>query len=390
MMRRVFFSVVTTLLLFARGADSFAAPDTPPMRVVQVDLDYVYDADPAQLERNLENLVTRIRAMNISAVFLQAFADPKGTGLASALYFPNKSLPVQADLFGRAVRELQTRANVKVFGWLPVLSFDLGDDISPVLAWDPATDKAERDPKAYRRLSPFDMNARAKISEIYEDMAREAPIDGILFHDDAMLSDFEDASPSALKAYSRAGFPASIKEIRADAGTMEKWTAFKTMALIDFTQELATHARLYRPDLLTARNIYAPVALDPENRTWFAQDYDRFLDSYDYTAVMAMPRLEDIPEAQSDAWLKRLVVAASRRANGLQHTIFELQAVDWRKQAKGESRAIPAETLDAEMQLLTREGAVNFGYYPDDFVTNTPDTTILYKDFSLQTHTYQP
>ena len=32
-------------------------------------------------------------------------------------------------------------------------------------------------------------------------MARSAPIDGILFHDDALLGDFEDASPAALAAY---------------------------------------------------------------------------------------------------------------------------------------------------------------------------------------------
>jgi biofilm PGA synthesis lipoprotein PgaB len=47
------------------GIDDFAFDirtiDKPePMRVVQVDLDYVYDSDPKQLERNLDALIARI------------------------------------------------------------------------------------------------------------------------------------------------------------------------------------------------------------------------------------------------------------------------------------------------------------------------------------------
>ena len=86
-----------------------------------------------------------------------------------------------------------------------------------------------------------------RIAEIYEDMAKAAPIDGILFHDDATLSDFEDATPAALKAYKAAGLPASIKELRADPETLQAWTDFKTDALIAFTASLADQARHYRP-----------------------------------------------------------------------------------------------------------------------------------------------
>ena len=100
------------------------------MRAVQVDLDYVFDADPAQTERNLDLLVERLAMIQPAAVFLQAFADPKGTGLASEIYFPNRQLPMRADLFGHAVRELKNRTHIKVFGWLPVLSFNLGDTVS--------------------------------------------------------------------------------------------------------------------------------------------------------------------------------------------------------------------------------------------------------------------
>ncbi|MFR0656652.1 poly-beta-1,6-N-acetyl-D-glucosamine N-deacetylase PgaB, partial [Pantoea sp. SIMBA_079] len=44
------------------------------VRAIQVDLDYVYDADAAQMARNLDQLVQRIQDIGPSHVFLQAFA----------------------------------------------------------------------------------------------------------------------------------------------------------------------------------------------------------------------------------------------------------------------------------------------------------------------------
>lgn len=361
-----------------------------PLRAVQVDLDYVYDADPAQQEKNLNLLVARIQSLGINTVFLQAFANPEGDGLARELYFVNRALPVKADLFAHAVTQLQTQAGVKVFGWLPVLSFNLDARLPRVVAWNPATDTAEINPKAYLRVSPFNDEARNQVIGIYEDMAQAAPIDGVLFHDDAILSDYEDATPEALVAYHKAKLPNTIKAIRAKPRLMAKWTKLKTNALIAFTQEIAKHVRQYRPQIVTVRNIYAPVALMPESQEWFAQNYDSFLKAYDYTAVMAMPHMENVPEDIVEAWMQQLVIVASLRPHGLDRTFFELQAVDWHKQSEGEERAIPTEILAAEMRSLKQQKALNFGYYPDDFVTNTPDAAILHKDFSLQTSMNTP
>ncbi|MCV6070202.1 poly-beta-1,6-N-acetyl-D-glucosamine N-deacetylase, partial [Escherichia coli] len=55
--------------------------ETSPERVMHIDLDYVYDADRQQLERNLDVLIQRVKDMQISSVYLQAFADPAGDGL---------------------------------------------------------------------------------------------------------------------------------------------------------------------------------------------------------------------------------------------------------------------------------------------------------------------
>jgi biofilm PGA synthesis lipoprotein PgaB len=362
-----------------------------PMRAIQVDLDYIYDDDQEQMDRNIDALVSRVHDMKISTVFLQAFADPEGTGLASETYFPNRVLPMRADLFNRVAWQLNTRDDVKVFGWLPVMSFDLGSRATPVMAWNPETDESAPAEKGYRRTSIFDPRARHLIEELYEDMSKYGPIDGILFHDDALLSDFEDASPAALKAYQKAGLPGSIEEIRANPELMDKWTAFKTQALIDFTKDLTRVASRYHAPLVTVRNIYAPLILNPNSEEWFAQDYKLFLKNYDYTAIEAMPEMENVPDADADAWFAKLVKTAKNAdPEALKRTFFELQAVDWRKAKEGEDRTIPTEVLGKQMRYLALHSAMNFGYYPDDFATNTPDESVLHKDFSLQAYPYRP
>ncbi len=360
-----------------------------PIRAVQVDLDYVYDPDPAQQERNLDQLVQHIYNLNINAVFLQAFADPDGSGLAKALYFPNRYLPMRADLFNRVAWQLNTRARVKVYAWLPVLSFDLGDGTTPVAAWSEGG-QIQPDAKAYRRISPFDPEGRKRIFGIYEDMARLAPIEGLLFHDDAMMSDFEDASAPALAAYRKAGLPDNIKAIRNDPDSMKRWTEFKTQALINFTNELTRHVRLYREPIKTVRNIYASLMLDPKSEEWFAQNYSRFLDAYDYTAVEAMPDMENIPHEHQDLWMGYLMSVAAGKRDGLKKTIFELQTVDWRKNADDVDRNISSEKLLHEMRLLQSKGAMNIAYYPDDFLNNMPDEKALHTEFSLQSYPYKP
>jgi biofilm PGA synthesis lipoprotein PgaB len=362
--------------------------DVSPVRVVQIDLDAVYDPDPVQQERNLDVLVQRIYTMQISTVFLQAFADPNGTGLAKEVYFPNRVLPMRADLFNRVSWQLRTRARVQVYAWMPVLSFDFGDSVAPVLAWNPKTGMVERDPKAYRRVSPFDAEARRKILMLYEDLARNAPFEGLLFHDDALLSDYEDASPPALAAYAAAGLPNSIAAIRADPDAMRRWTRFKTDALIEFTGELTARAKLYRSPLLTARSLYALPVLDPGSAEWFAQDLDRFLGSYDYAALMAMPAMENVPAGESESWLRRLVAAVASRPQGLKHTIFELQTVDWRHPAPAGEDMITSDTVARQMRLLLSLGALNFGYYPDDFIAGYPDQRGLHGIFSLESYPY--
>ncbi|MDZ7778447.1 MAG: poly-beta-1,6-N-acetyl-D-glucosamine N-deacetylase PgaB [Gemmatimonadota bacterium] len=335
---------------------------TSPVRVVHVDLDYVYDDDPVQMERNLDVLLDRIQAIGPSHVYLQAFADPTGDGTATSLYFPNRHLPMRADLFNRVAWQLRTRVGVRVFAWMPMLAFDLGDqalnDALSVKRWE--GDRAVPSRPDYRRLSPWEPEARRIIRELFEDLAVHAAFDGILFHDDAYLNDREDAS-----AYP--DDPGRLPSARE-----------RTTALLDFGDELAGVVRSWRPSMLTARNLYARVVLEPESEAWFAQSFTRSLEHYDHTAVMAMPYMEGASDPV--AWLDRLLERVAAVSGGLEGTVFEVQSVDWRT-----GTPVPAAEMAEWMRRLESQGGLHFGYYPDDFIRGLPELGPIREALSVET-----
>ncbi|MCU6408824.1 poly-beta-1,6-N-acetyl-D-glucosamine N-deacetylase PgaB [Enterobacter quasiroggenkampii] len=325
-----------------------------PVRVMHVDLDYVYDPDPAQQTQNINRLIQRVYDMKISHVFLQAFADPQGDGRIKALYFPNRQLPVRADLFNFVSWQLQTRAGVKVFAWMPVLSFDLDPALPRVQRRDRQTGRLSDATEPYIRLSPWNPQVRQQVTDIYEDLARYASFNGILFHDDAVLTDVDDGPQST--------------------------TRQKSQTLIGFTHALSLAVKHIRgPQIKTARNMFALPILQPESEAWFAQNLDDFLAEYDWTVPMAMPLMESVPADESDAWLARLVKAVAMRPGALDKTIFELQARDWDRKPQ---RAVSDSQLAQWMRVLQLNGVKNYGYYPDDFINNQPDISRIRPVFS--------
>ncbi|MBJ7221297.1 MULTISPECIES: poly-beta-1,6-N-acetyl-D-glucosamine N-deacetylase PgaB [unclassified Brenneria] len=351
------------------------------MRVAHIDLDYVYDPDPAQQTQNLDELVQRVADLGINTVFLQAFADPNGDGNVQELYFPNRWLPVRADLFNHVAWQLSTRANVSVYAWMPVLAFDFNDKTMPrVEKIDLKSGERSIDAQQYKRLSPWNSENKQRIIDIYEDLASHASFNGILFHDDAVLAEDEDASADALKAYQAAGFPDSIAAIQHDPQLLSRWTRFKSTALIEFTQTLAAHVRAVRgPQIKTARNIYAMPILEPESEEWFAQNLDDFLAAYDWTAPMAMPLMENVSLKNSNAWLEKLVHAVAQRPGALNKTVFELQAKDWRTRKE---HWLNGALVAQWMKCLQLNGAQSYGYYPDDFLNNKPELKMIRPVFS--------
>ncbi len=360
---------------FVYSLRHFAAED--PVRVAHVDLDYVYDEDPIQENKNLGLLLDRIKTMKINTVFLQAFSDPDGDGNADALYFPNRHLPVRRDLFNRVAWQLRTRSNVNVYAWMPVLSF-LIPGTEELRVQGLVNEKIMTNTNGYIRLSPFNGKAKKLIEEIYEDLALHANFSGLLFHDDAYLSDYEDFSPAALhSAASTLGIhDVSIEDLRGPL--KRKWQAIKTHTITQLTVDLTNKVKYYRPFVKTARNIYANVILNENSKEWFNQNYDEMLRTYDYTAIMAMPYMEQANNPMQ--WLSDLTQSAAKYDPNFDKTVFELQSVDWRT-----STPIPNNTLARQFHLLMRLGVKHIGYYPDNFLENHPSLNTVKSNISLKT-----
>ena len=364
------------------GIADFAAmlsPSTrpPPVRAAQVDLDYVFDPDPERQEINLGLLLDRIKALEISHVFLQAFADTDGDGAADALYFPNRHLPMRADLFNRAAWQLATRSGVKVYAWLPLLGFSGPGIDSEWRVLETFLTVTAPNPMAEPRLSPFHPEARRIITEIYEDLASHTRVQGIHFHDDARLNEFEDANPAALEFYRNVlGPDFTISKAQMDADLLRRWSALKAEKLVAFSMELTEVVRRYQPTIRTSRNLFASAALDPAGPNYLAQNLDGFLAHYDYVTVMAMPILEGATNPET--FYDRLVTAVRKRPSALDRTIFQLQTVDWRN-----GNRVPSAELRDAMRGLQARGVRNLAYYPDNFIANHPNLTELRQGISL-------
>ena len=337
-------------------------------RVLHVDLDYVYDADKAQQAKNLDKLIDRIYRYGVTTVYLQAFSDPDGDGVADALYFPNKYLPIRDDIFGRIAWQLQTRAGVQVYAWMPVLAFDLRKGVKEAeYVIDSRTGKTST--KAYLRLSPYNKQNVEIIKSIYNDLSFYAKFNGILFHDDAFLTDFEGAEGDHAE------------------GMVSPQAKQKTQDLIQLTHQLTDALKPYflrgSYSLKTARNLYASVITNPNAEEWLAQNLKTLTDNYDTTAIMAMPYMEnEQPISQKEAyqWFASLIENVKAQAP-LEKVLFEFQAVNWRTQ-----KPIPESELIDWMTLLQKNHIYSYGYYPDNFLTNQPDMNKMKPYFSVNTN----
>ena len=337
-------------------------------RVLHVDLDYVYDANKAQQAKNLDKLIERIYRYGVTTVYLQAFSDPDGDGVADALYFPNKYLPVRDDIFGRIAWQLQTRAGVQVYAWMPVLAFDLRKGVKEAeYVIDSRTGKTST--KAYLRLSPYNKQNVEIIKSIYNDLSFYAKFNGILFHDDAFLTDFEGAEGTHAE------------------GMVSPQAKQKTQDLIQLTHQLTDALKPYflrgSYSLKTARNIYASVITTPNAEEWLAQNLKTLTENYDTTAIMAMPYMEnEQPISQKEAyqWFASLIENVKAQAP-LDKVLFEFQAVNWRTQ-----KPIPESELIDWMTLLQKNHIYSYGYYPDNFLTNQPDMNKMKPYFSVNTN----
>ncbi|MCK9373825.1 MAG: poly-beta-1,6-N-acetyl-D-glucosamine N-deacetylase PgaB [Sulfuricurvum sp.] len=352
--------------------------DARTTKAAHIDIDYIYDPDPIQREKNLGLLLERINKLGVNTVYVQAFADPDGDGSADYVYFRNRHIPMKDDFFNRVTWQIAKATQVKrIYAWMPMMAWRLpqnhpaANDTVVTLQVDPSHLNM-----GYHRLSPFSPKARQVIEEIYADLAKSAYISGILFHDDVTLSDFEDDSLFARQQYKKWGLSENVSQIRSDRAQFLKWTKLKTRYLDDFAIELGKIVRKEQPELKTARNLYAQVALHPDAEEWYAQNLAQSIQKYDYTAIMAMPYMEQADDPK--AFYQKIVNRVKEEQCGLERTVMELQSVNWRKNNEPISRQELSETI----RDLYAQGVHHVAYYPDDVYTNTPDADTINRVFS--------
>lgn len=138
-----------------RFAGLVRRPDeAPTVRFIEVGLDSLAEAGGTPLAQRLDELMARIRELGVETVLLPAFAQPRAPGRIEAVYFPNRRLPVRADLLNQVAWVIATRTEARVFAWLPSDGF------------------------AFER-SPDDPDARQAIGDLFEDLGRSTYLQGL-------------------------------------------------------------------------------------------------------------------------------------------------------------------------------------------------------------------
>lgn len=233
-----------------------------PIHAFYVELDGIYSPDPQEQEQKLSKVLDRIAKARPSRVYLQAFADPNGDGVVDAVYFPNRYLPMRADVFNRAAWQIATRGGARVFAWMPVSAF-----LNP--------------PAGGRRWEPTELRG------LYQDLAKHATFDGLLFGepdqspplhaDNALLHSLADASRIHCS-------PLKTARIAEPDGLAALLPAYNHLVLPFALQPAGEQEPSQRLAALLARLTAIPGAADkteiafrgldrytPENRAGFAE-----------------------------------------------------------------------------------------------------------------------
>jgi poly-beta-1,6-N-acetyl-D-glucosamine N-deacetylase len=256
------------------GAADLSWLHTPrrPVRAAQVDLDDLYDPDPAIVDTRIAQLIARLGALGGSEVILQGMPDPAGDGFFTEAWFMNHQVPVRADLWSMVAHRL-ARQGHRIWLRVPSMNLPWAWERHPGWRIPFRVDPSGRRPAPwYHRISPDVAAARRAAVDFHADLAVHLPLRGVLFDDDAYM--------------------------RADESLVESGSrdpAAKREAIRGMIEEIKSAVRAWRPQCRFGRVLYPSVlgsrGVDPD----FAQDVVECLRRDDLVVVSALP--EDASEA---------------------------------------------------------------------------------------------
>lgn len=126
-------------------------------RVLEVDLDIVFDSDNALQEKNLSVLLDRLQRLAPSSIYLKSISAARDASGQPHAYFPTTVLPLRADLFNRVAWQVRSRLGISVYAWLPTI--ELPSNLTAVA----------------------DAGSSAALQTLFADMARSVPTAGVYF-----------------------------------------------------------------------------------------------------------------------------------------------------------------------------------------------------------------
>ena len=255
---------------FDRGDAAWLNAADTPVRAASVDLDDVYSRDPRVFDDRVNQLVARVRAVGANTVFLSVCSDSASTGEYTVAWCMNHQVRVRADIWSMVASRL-SQARIRVWARVPSMNLSWAWQQHP--EWrisDPSRGTRRAlggEPSALatrwpNRLSPDLAESRRAAIDFVSDLAVYAPLDGVVFDDDAAMA---------------------ANERLAMAGSAE--ARDKALAIEDLLNRCRDAVRTWRPDCSFARVVDAdavPVTgADPAH----AQDFSRIAGDYDVTVV---------------------------------------------------------------------------------------------------------
>lgn len=343
---------------FAFDARNLSLGD--PVRAFHVELDRIYDPDPSVQEENLSRLLEQISKVKANTVYLQAFSDTDRDGSADAMYFPNRHLPMRADLFNRVAWQLSSRGGAFVFAWMPVSAFRPAKlEHSSHLGTDAGGLTVEGESRLFA--------LRETIFEIYEDMAKYAIFDGILFDDEP-----RQVGPP-LQAADSAHSRISVSGLSVDSA------GIKTSGVKDFTLELLERCKRFRAPLKSARRISGAsvLASNPGSGTGLGSNLASMVSAYDHTVVITQAsNVQAGTLVQAIRILQERLPGINGKAGKV---VFEIHKVQANPHGRPE-----IDSITALIKSIALSSTPNFGLYPDEFPAESPEEKTIRPWFSLQ------
>ncbi len=297
-------------------------PDPNPILAADVSLDDLYDDDPEKLAARVDETIRKLWRLGATHVFLQGCADPRGFGYLEGTYFMNHQAPVRADVWAMVAGRMK-RAGLRVWMRAPALNLTWEWERHP--EWRIAA-PAERGSgvtgSRYFRVAPDHEAARRAALDFFNDLAVYAPIDGLLFDEDAFLTESEPlaSSPGASAADKALAIEAYLDEVKR---TVRAW------------RPLCRFGRVVSPEAAGTKGV--------DERT--SQDVAAIASRYDLTVVL-VPEESDARGAEKLA--RRALARLGTPTPGRPRILFSVAA---------------SPDAEAALAAVRRAGGVHLGVH---------------------------